>query len=72
MYYAPSGKSVHHCECAPCLHIGSHKLTKIVEPLALFMLFLHNKRELMQRLVARASQHVLEEVCGVGVDVGTF
>ena len=52
--------------------IRKHKLTKIVEPLALFMLFLNNKRELMQHLVARASQHVVEEVCGVGVAVGTF
>ncbi len=52
--------------------ILKHKLAKILEPLAFFMLFLDNERELMQRLVARASQHVLEEVCGVGVDVGTF
>ncbi len=52
--------------------ICKHKLAKIVEPLALFMLFLNNKRELTQHLVARASQHVMEEVCGVGVDVGTF
>jgi hypothetical protein len=52
--------------------IKKHKLTKIVRPLALFMLFLNNERELMQHLVARASQHVVEEVCGVGVAVGTF
>ncbi len=52
--------------------IQKHKLTKIVEPFALFILFLNNKRELMQHLVARASQHVVEEVCGVGVAVGTF
>jgi hypothetical protein len=45
---------------------------KIVEPLALFMLFLNNERELMQHLYAGASQHVVEEVCGVGVAVGTF
>jgi hypothetical protein len=49
-----------------------HKLTKILEPLALFMLFLNNKRELMQHIVAGSSQHVEEEVRGVGVDVGTF
>ena len=52
--------------------IQKYKLTKIVEPLALFMLFLNNKRALMQHLVAVASQHVGEEVCGVGVAVGTF
>jgi hypothetical protein len=52
--------------------IRKHKLTKIVEPFVLFMLFLNNKRELMQHLVAGASQHVVEEVCGVGVAVGTF
>ncbi len=52
--------------------ICKHKLAKIVEPLALFMLFLNNERELTQHLVAGASQHVVEEVCGVGVDVGTF
>jgi hypothetical protein len=52
--------------------IGKHKLIKIVEPLVLFTLFLNNKKELMQRLILRASQHVLEEVCGVGVGVGTF
>ncbi len=52
--------------------ICKHKLAKIVEPFALFMLFLNNERELMQHLVARASQHVVEEVCGVGVDIGTF
>ena len=52
--------------------IHKHKLTKIVESLALFMLFLNNERELMQHIVAGASQHVVEEVCGVGVDVGTF
>ena len=52
--------------------ICKHKLAKIVEPLALFMLFLNIERELMQHLIARANQHVVEEVCGVGVDVGTF
>jgi hypothetical protein len=52
--------------------IGVHKLTKIVEPLAIFMLFLDNKRELMQHIVTRASQHVVEEIRGVGVDVGTL
>jgi hypothetical protein len=52
--------------------IGKHKPTKIVEPLALFMLFLNNKKELMQRIVARASQYVVEEVRRVGVEVGTF
>jgi hypothetical protein len=52
--------------------IQKHKLTKIVEPLALFMLFLNNERELTQHLVAGASQHVVKEVCGVGVAVGTF
>jgi hypothetical protein len=52
--------------------IQKHKPTKIVEPLALFMLFLNNKRELMQHLIAGASQHVVEEVCGVGVAVSTF
>ena len=52
--------------------IQKHKLTKIVEPLALFMLFLNNKRELTQHLVIGASQHVVEEVCGVGVALGTF
>ncbi len=52
--------------------ICKHKLAKIVVPLALFILFLNNERELTQHLVARASQHVVEEVCGVGVDVGTF
>ena len=52
--------------------ICKHKLAKIVEPLALFMLFLNNERKLMQHLVAGASQHVVEEVCGVGVDVGNF
>jgi hypothetical protein len=57
--------------CHICV-IQKHKLTKIVEPLALFMLFLNNKRKLMQHLVARASQHVVEEVCGVGVAFGTF
>jgi hypothetical protein len=45
--------------------IRKHKLAKIVEPLALFMLFLSNKRELMQCLIAKASQHVVEEVRGV-------
>jgi hypothetical protein len=49
-----------------------HKLTKIVETLVLFMLFLNNERELTQHLIAGASQHVVEEVCGVGVAVGTF
>jgi hypothetical protein len=52
--------------------IRKHTLTKIVEPLALFMLFLNNERELMTHLIAVASQHVVEEVCGVGVAVGTF
>ncbi len=52
--------------------ICKHKLTKIVEPLALFILFLNNKRELTRHLVAGTSQHVVEEVCMVGVDVGTF
>ncbi len=52
--------------------ICKHKLAKIVEPLALFMLFLNNERKLMQRVVAGVSQHVVEEVSGVGVDVGTF
>jgi hypothetical protein len=52
--------------------IQKHKLTKIVEPLALLMLLLNNERELMQHLVAGASQHVVEEVCWVGVAVGTF
>ena len=52
--------------------ICKHKLAKIVEPLALFMLFLNNERELMQHLIARASQHVVEEVRGLGVDIGTF
>jgi hypothetical protein len=52
--------------------ICKHKLAKIVEPLALFMLFLNNERRLTQHLVAGASQHAVEEVCGVGVDVGTF
>jgi hypothetical protein len=42
-----------------------HKLAKIVEPLALFMLFLDNERGLMRHLVAGASQHVVEEICGV-------
>ncbi len=45
--------------------ICKHNLAKIVEPLALFMLFLDNERELMRHLVAGASQHVVEEVCGV-------
>ncbi len=58
--------------CAMFTQYNTHKLTKIVEPLALFMLFLNNKRELMQHIMARASQHVVEEVCGVGVAVGTF
>ncbi len=52
--------------------ICKHKLAKIVEPLALFMLFLNNEKKLMQHLVDGASQHVVEEVCGVGVDVSTF
>ncbi len=52
--------------------ICKHKLAKIVEPLALFMLFLNNERKLTQHLIVRASQHVVEEVCGVGVDVSTF
>jgi hypothetical protein len=53
--------------------IYKHKLAKIVEPLALFiMLFLDNERELTQHLVVGASQHVVEEVHGVGVDIGTF
>ncbi len=52
--------------------IQKHKLTKIVGSLALFMLFLDNEREWMQHLVAGASQHDVEEVCGVGVAVGTF
>ena len=52
--------------------IQQHKLTKMMEPLALFMLYLDNERELMQHLIARASQHVVEEVCGVGVAVSTF
>ncbi len=52
--------------------VRKYKLTKIVEPFALFMLFLNNERELMQHLIARASQHVVEEVRGLGVDIGTF
>jgi hypothetical protein len=36
------------------------------------MLFLNNEREWMWHLLAGASQHVVEEVCGVGVAVGTF
>jgi hypothetical protein len=52
--------------------IGKYKLTKILEPLASFILFLNNKRELMRHIVAGASQNVVEEVRGVGVDVGTF
>jgi hypothetical protein len=52
--------------------IRKHNLTKIVEPLVFFMLFLNNEKELMHHLVARASQHVVKEVCGVGVAVGTF
>ena len=52
--------------------ICKHKLAKIVVPLALFILFLNNERELTQHLVAGASQHVAEEVCGVGVAVGIF
>jgi hypothetical protein len=36
------------------------------------MLLLNNERELTRHLVARASQHVVEEVCGVGVAVGPF
>ncbi len=52
--------------------ICKHMVAKIVEPLALFMLFLVNKRELTQHLIARASQHVVEEVCGVGVVVAPF
>jgi hypothetical protein len=36
------------------------------------MLFLNNERELMQHIVAKASQHVVEEVREVGMDVGTF
>ena len=52
--------------------IQKHKLSKIGEPLALLMLLLNNKRELAQHLVAGASQHVVEEVCGVGVAIGTF
>jgi hypothetical protein len=47
-------------------------LAKIVKPLALFIFFLDNERELMQHLVAGASKHVVKEVCGVGVDAGTF
>jgi hypothetical protein len=41
-------------------------------PLVLFMLFLNNERESMQHLIAGASQHVVEEVRGVGVDIGAF
>jgi hypothetical protein len=52
--------------------IRKHKLNKIMETLPLFMLFLDNKRKLMQHLFAGASQHVAEEVCEVGMDVGTF
>ncbi len=52
--------------------IQKHKLAKIVEPLALFMLFLSNERESMQHLVAGARQYVAEEVRGGWVDVGTF
>ncbi len=52
--------------------IRKHKLAKIVEPPALFVLFLDNERELTRCLIARASQHVVEEVCGVGVDIGIF
>jgi hypothetical protein len=52
--------------------IHKHKLTKIVEPPALFVLFLNNERELTQHVVAGVSQHVVEEVYGVGVDVSTF
>jgi hypothetical protein len=36
------------------------------------MLFLNNKKELMQHLIAGASQHVVEEVCVVGLAVSTF
>jgi hypothetical protein len=50
--------------------IQKHKLTKILEPFALFMLFLNNERELTQHLVAGASQHVVEEVCVVGAAIG--
>jgi hypothetical protein len=52
--------------------ICKHKLAKIVEPLVILMLFLNNERELMQHLVAGASQHVVEEVIRVGLDIGTF
>jgi hypothetical protein len=71
MYDTPSGKLAHHCECAPFLR-NTKTLAKIVGPLALFMLFINHERELTQHLVAGASQHVVEEVCGVGVAVGTF
>jgi hypothetical protein len=58
--------------CAMFTQYKNTSSPKIVEPLALFMLFLNNKRELMQRFVAGASQHCVEEVCGVGVAVCTF
>jgi hypothetical protein len=48
-----------------------HKLTKLVEPLALFMSYLDNERELMQHIIARASQHAkgqypISGLCGEG------
>jgi hypothetical protein len=58
--------------CAMFMQNEKNKLTKIVEHLVLFMLFLNNERELMQHLIIGASQHVVEEVCGVGVAVSTF
>ncbi len=68
----PSGKSARHCECALCLRNTKHKLTKIMEPLALFMLFPNNEKELMPHLVVGSSQHNREEVSGVGVAISTF
>jgi hypothetical protein len=52
--------------------IQKHKLTKIVESLALFMLFFNKERELTQHPVAGASQYVVKEVRGVEVYVGTL
>ncbi len=43
--------------------VGNTSSPKIFEPLVLLILFLHNKIELMQHLVAGACQHVFEEDC---------
>ncbi len=45
-------------------------ITKIVDSFVLLMQYLRCKQELTQHIVTGGRQHVVEEVCGVGVAVG--